>query len=68
MEIIINERTIPDMIRELEHSKFFGKLEIHFQAGHITSMYRTESFRPATKSTDQDHRQNRGEKNDKLNR
>ncbi len=71
MELKINDKTIPEMIRELEQQKFYGSLEISFQAGHVTVIRKTESFRPASEpSTEQqfNHRQNRGNGHEQFKR
>ena len=51
----MNELT--ELLRQLEAARFYGSVEVKFEAGHITVIKKTESIKPATTG---DHRDNRG--------
>jgi len=48
------------LLRQLEVSRFYGSLEVKFEAGQITVIKRTESIKPGAG----DHRNSRGAVND----
>ena len=50
-------RGLDTVLIELERSRFFGSLEIKFEAGRVVLLRKTETIKP-------DHRENRGIKNE----
>ena len=53
--------TAVTLIRELERTRFWGSLEIQFQAGVVGMLKKTETMKPQ----DMVQRNNRGAENDK---
>lgn len=47
------------LLRKLETMRFYGSLEIKFEAGHVTVIRKTESIKP----TEGNYRMNRGSEN-----
>lgn len=47
---------LTELLRQLEQSRFYGSLEVRFEAGHVTVIKKTESIKPGVS----DHRNNRG--------
>lgn len=45
-----------EMLRRLESNRFYGSLEVRFEAGHVTVIRKTESIKPSAG----DQRNNRG--------
>jgi hypothetical protein len=45
-----------ELLRKLEVSRFYGSVEVKFEAGAVTVIKKTESIKPSTS----DHRNNRG--------
>lgn len=39
------------MLHQLEAAKFYGALEVKFEAGHITIIRKTESIKPSAPAT-----------------
>lgn len=52
-----------ELLRKLETSRFYGSLEVKFEAGQITVIKKTESIKPGLG----DHRNNRGHVNEHPN-
>jgi hypothetical protein len=50
------------LLNQLEASRFFGSVEVKFEAGQITVIKKTENIKPATNN----HRENRGNANDRM--
>jgi hypothetical protein len=48
------------ILRELEAARFFGSVEVKFEAGQVTIIKKTESIKPTTNN----HRENRGSSHD----
>ncbi len=48
------------LLRQLEASRFYGSLEVRFEAGHITVIKKTESIKPGAG----DQRNNRGKQDE----
>lgn len=48
------------LLRQLESARFFGSVEVKFEAGQITVIKKTESIKP----TANNHRDSRGMGND----
>ena len=48
---------VNDLLRSLEQSRFFGTLELKFEAGRVVLIRKTETMKPSA----QDCRDNRGE-------
>jgi hypothetical protein len=46
-----------DLLRSLEQSRFFGTVELKFEAGRVVLIRKTETMKPSTS----DCRENRGE-------
>ena len=46
-----------ELLHKLEASRFYGALEVKFEAGTVTVIRKTESIKPGTG----DHRNNRGQ-------
>ncbi len=44
------------LLRQLEAARFYGQVEVRFEAGHITVIRKTESIKPR----EGDQRNNRG--------
>jgi len=50
--------TITRLLKDLEQRRFYGGLEIKFEAGRVVVMRKSETIKL------QDHRNNRGEQNE----
>jgi len=48
---------VNEILRSLEQSRFFGTLELKFEAGRVVLIRKTETMKPSA----QDCRDNRGE-------
>ena len=48
------------LLRQLEAARFYGSVEVRFEAGHITVIRKTESIKPRAG----DHRNNRGKQDE----
>jgi len=48
------------LLRQLEVARFYGSLEVKFEAGRVTFIKKTESIKPVTGN----HRDSRGSSND----
>jgi hypothetical protein len=48
---------VNDLLRSLEQPRFFGTLELKFEAGRVVLIRKTETMKPSA----QDYRDNRGE-------
>lgn len=48
---------VNEILRSLEQSRFFGTLELKFEAGRVVLIRKTETLKPSA----QDCRDNRGE-------
>ncbi len=53
-----NEQATTEILRELERNRFYGSLEIKFEAGRVVLIRKTETIKP------QDCRNNRGKYNE----
>jgi hypothetical protein len=51
------------LLRQLEAARFYGSLEVKFEAGNVTVIKKTESIKPGAG----DHRNNRGHANEHPN-
>ena len=60
--MVINEPTATNILKELERERFYGSLEIKFEAGRVVLIRKTETIKP------NNHRDNRGEHNDKFSK
>jgi len=49
------KQNITEILRELESNRFYGSVEIKFEAGRIILLRKTETIKP------NDYRDNRGE-------
>ena len=47
---------LTDILRDLERGRFFGSLELKFEAGRVVLVRKTETLKPATGN----YRDNRG--------
>ncbi len=56
-------QTLHQLLRELEQGRFYGSLEVKFEAGHIVLLRKTETIKPA----DQNCRTTRGHENERSN-
>jgi hypothetical protein len=54
----VNE--LVQLLRQLEASRFYGSVEVKFEAGQVTVIKKTESIKPGAC----DHRNNRGHNNE----
>ena len=54
----MTEQMIIKMIDELDRNRFYGSLEIKFEAGHVVLVRKTETIKPSS------YRENRGEHNE----
>jgi len=52
--MVINEPTATNILKELEHERFYGSLEMKFEAGRVVLIRKTETIKP------NNHRDNRG--------
>jgi len=48
---------VSDVLNELERGRFYGSVEIKFEAGRVVLLRKTETIKP-------DYRENRGERNE----
>ena len=48
---------VNDLLRSLERSRFFGTVELKFEAGRVVLIRKTETLKPSA----DDRRDNRGE-------
>jgi len=53
-----NERAVAEILTELERKRFYGTVEIKFEAGHAVLLRKTETIKP------ENYRNNRGEQNE----
>jgi hypothetical protein len=51
---------VSEVLRDLERDRFFGSLEIKFEAGRAVLLRKTETLKPANESC----RDNRGDRNE----
>lgn len=51
------EAQVSEFLRKLEHSRFFGSVELKFESGRIVLVRKTETLKPTTSN----YRDNRGE-------
>jgi hypothetical protein len=51
--------SVTDLIRELEHARFYGSLELKFEAGRVVVVKKTETIKP----TERNYRDSRGGSN-----
>lgn len=56
-------QTVSDILTNLEQERFFGSLEIKFEAGRVVLLRKTETIKP----TDENCRDNRGDSNERRN-
>ena len=54
----MSERNIEQILQELEQRRFYGSLEIKFEAGRMVLIKKTETIKP------NDYRNNRGKQHD----
>jgi hypothetical protein len=54
-------RSIHTILEELMRERFYGSMEIKFEAGKAELFRKTETIRP----TDSDYRENRGDSNER---
>ena len=54
----MSERNIDQILHELEQRRFYGSLEIKFEAGRMVLIKKTETIKP------NDHRNNRGKQHE----
>lgn len=47
--------TIDQLLRELERTRFYGAVELKYEAGHVVLIRKTETFKPT-----QNYGNNRG--------
>ena len=53
--------TLGELLSALARERFFGTIEVKFEAGKVVLLRKTETIKP----TEQDCRENRGESNDR---
>ena len=53
--MVINEDNATEILKALERERFYGSLEIKFEAGRVVLIKKTETIKPT------DYRNNRGE-------
>jgi len=53
-----HDHSISEVLSDLERSRFYGSLEIKFEAGRVVLLRKTETIKP------NDRRDNRGERNE----
>jgi len=58
----LNGQSITEIVHELERSRFYGSLEIKFEAGRVVLLRKTETIKP------NNCRETRGEQNDGVSR
>jgi hypothetical protein len=51
--------SVTDLIREMERTRFYGSLEIKFEAGRVVVVKKTETIKPAERN----YRDSRGNSN-----
>ncbi len=56
--MVITEQMIIKMIDELDRNRFYGSLEVKFEAGRVVLVRKTETIKPSS------YRENRGEHNE----
>jgi len=57
--MVINEPTATNILKELERERFYGSLEMKFEAGRMVLISKTETIKP------NDNRNHRGEQYDR---
>ena len=58
----MNLNELVDLLKDLERSRFFGKIEIAYQNGRCTAVYKHETLKAAHIETPiRDHRGNNGQ-------
>ncbi len=50
-------KTVPEVLHDLEGQRFYGSVEIKYEAGRVVLLRKTETIKP-------DHRDNRGIKDE----
>ena len=56
--MVINETMATNILKELERERFYGSLEIKFEAGRVVLIRKTETIKP------NDYRDNRGKQHE----
>jgi len=56
--MVINEGNATELLKALEREKFYGSLEIKFEAGRMVLIKKTETIKP------NDYRDNRGKQHE----
>ncbi len=56
--MVTNEGNATEILKALERERFYGSLEIKFEAGRVVLIRKTETIKP------NDYRNHRGEHND----
>ncbi len=62
----MNELT--QLLRQLEAARFYGSLEVKFEAGKVTLIRRTETINPRARDASNRHREDRGQINEHTQR
>lgn len=57
--MMADEQMISEILHELEQTRFYGSLEIKFEAGHVVLLRKTETIKP------NDYRNHRGKYDDR---
>lgn len=55
---------VEQMLSALVRGRFYGSVEIKYEAGKPVLLRKTETIKP----TEQDYRENRGTRNERINR
>ena len=54
--------TIEKLLKELEHQRFYGAVELKFESGNVVLIRKTENIKP------NNYRNNRGEQNGEVSK
>lgn len=55
-----NEQTVGEILTELERKRFYGTVEIKFEAGHAVLLRKTETIKP------ENYRTSRGDERERI--
>jgi hypothetical protein len=57
--------SVTEIVSELEHNRFYGSLEIKFEAGRVVLVKKTETIKATGEGAGRNCRDNRGIDNDR---
>ena len=55
---------LAEMLRQLEAGRFYGSIEVKFEAGKVTLIRRTETINPRAREASNPYREDRGTRNE----